>query len=73
VEQKWLNFCGSKTTMKKLEVEANSEATNFIQSWKQKQKILLLPHLPGDKHLRFFTAKPQIKYFFVILRYLIQL
>jgi len=30
---------------KKLEAEANSEATNFIQSWKRKQKnILLLPH-----------------------------
>jgi len=29
---KWLNFCGSGSTLKKLEARANSEATNFIRS-----------------------------------------
>jgi len=29
----------SRSTLKKLEAEANSKATNFIRSWKLKQKI----------------------------------
>jgi len=34
-----VKFCGSGSTLKKeLETETNSEATNFIRSWKQKQK-----------------------------------
>jgi len=36
---------------KKLEAETNSEATNFIRSWKWKQKIFYYFHIPGCKLL----------------------
>jgi len=39
----------SGSTLKKLEVEANSEATNFIRSWKWRQKIFYCFHISGVK------------------------
>jgi len=42
---------------KKLEAETNSEATNFIRSWKRKQKIFYFFHSPGLKlHAKTATA-----------------
>jgi len=49
---KRLNFCGSESTLKKLEAKANSEATNFIRSWKRKQKIFYCFHISDAKHHR---------------------
>jgi len=38
---------------RKLEAEANLEATNFIRSWKRKQKIFYCFHIPGFNHRAF--------------------
>jgi len=37
---------GTEALRKKLEAEANSKATNFIRSWKRKQKIFYSFHIP---------------------------
>jgi len=37
--------CRSGSTLKKLEAEASSEATNFIRSWKWKEKIFYCFHI----------------------------
>jgi len=44
--RKRLNFCGSSTLEKEAESGRNSEVTNFIRSWKRKQKIVYCFHIP---------------------------
>jgi len=53
-KRKRLNFCENGSILKKeagngskLGREANSEATNFIRSWKRKQKIFYCFHIPS--------------------------
>jgi len=53
---KRLNFCGSESNLKKLEAEANSEATNFIRSWKRQQKIFYCFHIPVLSYLASFST-----------------
>jgi len=59
---KRLNFYGSGSTLKKkLEAEANSEATYIIHTWKRKQKYsILFQHIPDLKALQkgvFYAQK----------------
>jgi len=46
----------------KLEAEANSEPTNFIRSWKWKQKIFYCFHIPGANIIVLIKKLPRISY-----------
>jgi len=64
-KRKRLNFCGSGSTLKKLEAEANSEAFNFLRSRKRKHFSLNMGQGCGSGYI-FVEAEAKILYCFHI-------